>query len=139
MNTEQKYLIRLTAAYLNGERLSLEAGINYAALINNAFRHNLFGVVFCALEKADNAREVIGAEKFKRLQKLFTDSIYNSELFLNIYHTAAVSLKTAGVRFVPFKDTIIELLPCSRNTRNGRFRPSDRPRAQRGGGRACIF
>ncbi len=108
MNTEQKYLIRLTAAYLNGERLSLEAGINYTALINDAIQHNLFGVVFCALEKADNAREVIGAEKFKRLQALFTDSIYNSNLLLNIYHTAAVALKAAEIRFVPFKGTVIK-------------------------------
>lgn len=108
MNREQKYLIRLSAAYLTGERFSLESDIDYAALMSEAMRHNLFGVAFCALTQADNAKEIIGADRFERLQGMFTDSIFNSNLLQSVYDTAEAALEGAGIRFAPFKGIVIK-------------------------------
>lgn len=108
MTSEQEYLIRLSAAYLRGERLSLESDIDYDALMCEAVRHNLFGVAFCALAQANNAKEAIGAHRFERLQGLFTDSIFNSNLLQSVYDTAKAALEGAGIRFVPFKGIMLK-------------------------------
>ena len=85
MNKEQEYLIRLTAAYLDGKKISLKNDIDYAKLFADARSHNLFGIAFCAIANSQNKKDVLSEKELDHYQSLFTDIIYNYNLFLKIY------------------------------------------------------
>ena len=108
MNKEQEYLIRLTAAYLNREKIRLRNDIDYRALFKEAVNHNLFGVAFCAVAGCENKNEVIDKGDLNRYQALFTDSIYNYNLILKVYGDIVNALKGAEIRFVPFKGVVLK-------------------------------
>lgn len=108
MNKEQEYLIRLSAAYLKGEKIRLKNDIDYRALMNEAVNHNLFGVAFCAIAGSENKNEVIHKDDLETYQSLFTDSIYNYNLFLKVYNDLKDVLSHAEIRFVPFKGIVLK-------------------------------
>lgn len=108
MNKEQEYLIQLTAAYLNQEKIRLKNDIDYRALIDEAVNHNLFGVAFCVIAGCENKNEVIDESYLNRYQALFTDSIYNFNLFQKVYGDLTSTLKAAQIRFVPFKGIVLK-------------------------------
>lgn len=49
MNREQEYLIQLSAAYLNSDKIRLREDTDIGALMEEAAKHNLFSVAYCAL------------------------------------------------------------------------------------------
>lgn len=108
MNKEQEYLIQLTAAYLKQEKIRLKNDIDYRALIDEAVNHNLFGVAFCVIAGCENKNEVIDESYLNRIQALFTDSIYNFNLFQKVYGDLTSALKAAQIRFVPFKGIVLK-------------------------------
>lgn len=108
MNKEQEYLIQLTAAYLKQEKIRLKNDIDYRALIDEAVNHNLFGVAFCVIAGCENKNEVIDESYLNRYQALFTDSIYNFNLFQKVYGDLTNALKAAQIRFVPFKGIVLK-------------------------------
>lgn len=108
MNKEQEYLIRLSAAYLKGEKIRLQSDMDYRALMNMAADHNLFGVAFCAIAGSVNKSEVIDKNVLNTYQSLFTDSIYNYNLFLKVYSDLKSAFSHAEIRFVPFKGIILK-------------------------------
>ncbi len=108
MNKEQEYLIRLTAAYLDGKKISLKNDIDYAKLFADARSHNLFGIAFCAIANSQNKKDVLSEKELDHYQSLFTDIIYNYNLFLKIYGELTDALKGAEIRFVPFKGIVLK-------------------------------
>lgn len=108
MNREQKYLILLSAAYLKQEKLRLKNDIDYRALIEEAINHSLFGIAFCVIAGCENKDEVIDESDLNRYQALFTDSIYNYNLFQKVYDDLTSALKGAQIRFVPFKGIVLK-------------------------------
>lgn len=108
MNRDQEYLIRLSAAYLSGERIRLDDGVDYRAVMKEALKHNLFGVAYCAAANSENGKEIIGEDAFSTLQQMFTESIYNSGLTSSVYNALKTALTGAQIRFVPFKGIILK-------------------------------
>lgn len=108
MTREQNYLIQLSAAYLKQEKIRLKDDIDYRALINEALNHNLFGVAFCVIAECKNKKEVIDESNLNKYQALFTDSIYNYNLFLKVYGDLTNALKGSEIRFVPFKGIVLK-------------------------------
>lgn len=107
MNKEQEYLIRLTAAYLNGEKVSLKEGIDYPELIKESLRQDLFGVAFCAIADSVNKNEVLDNKALAQYQALFTESLYNSNLLMKVYGDLKATLTGAQIRFVPVKGVVL--------------------------------
>lgn len=107
MNKEQEYLIKLSAAYLHGEKIRLKEEINYPELIKESLRQDLFGVAFCAIADSANKNEVIDKAALARYQALFTESLYNSNLLMKVYGDLKAALTGAQIRFVPVKGVVL--------------------------------
>lgn len=107
MNREQEYLIQLSAAYLNSDKIRLREDTDIGALMEEAAKHNLFSVAYCALMQSENSDEIKVSDISKRYKSLFTDSIYNSNLTMMVYGELKSALTGAGIRFVPFKGAVL--------------------------------
>lgn len=112
MNREQEYLIQLSAAYLNQEKIRLREDTDIGALMEEAVKHNLFSVAYCALMQSENSDGINVSDISKRYESLFTDSIYDSNLTMMVYSELKNVLAGAGIRFVPFKGAVLrEMYP----------------------------
>lgn len=112
MNREQKYLIQLSAAYLNSEKAHLNEDVSLGALMDEAAKHNLFSVAYCALMQSENSGQIAAGNVSARYQALFTDGIYNANLTMMVYEELKSALTGAEIRFVPFKGAVLrELYP----------------------------
>lgn len=102
MNNEYKYLIELTKAYLDNETIALKNEIDYAGLIKLASKHNLLGVIYCVMNRAEN-KEIIDTDLMNDMQNKFFDLIYISHMQEQTAELAKSALTNAGIRHIPFK------------------------------------
>ena len=109
MDKEQKYLIELSRAYLDEERISLKGDIDYKRLYSLAREHNLCGVLYCAVKNAES-KDVIEKELFNRLENTFFDLVYTSNMQVQTLGEVKALLSQAQIRFVLFKGTVLRNL-----------------------------
>lgn len=109
MDKEQKYLIELSRAYLDEERISLKGDIDYKRLYSLAREHNLCGVLYCAVKNAES-KDVIEKELFKRLENTFFDLVYTSNMQVQTLGEVKALLSQAQIRFVLFKGAVLRNL-----------------------------
>jgi len=102
MNNEYNYLIELTKAYLNNEKVTLKSDIDYDNIIKLAAKHNLLGIIYCVINNASN-KKIIDAQLFNKLQNNFFDLVYIVHLQQQTAETAKQALAKAGIRYVCFK------------------------------------
>ena len=109
MDKEQKYLIELSRAYLDEERISLKGDIDYKRLYSLAREHNLCGVLYCAVKNAES-KDVIEKELFNRLENTFFDLVYTSNMQVQTLGEVKALLSQAQIRFVLFKGAVLRNL-----------------------------
>ena len=109
MDKEQKYLIELSRAYLDEERISLKGDIDYKRLYSLAREHNLCGVLYCAVKNAES-KDVIEKELFNRLENTFFDLVYTSNMQVQTLGEVKELLSQAQIRFVLFKGAVLRNL-----------------------------
>ena len=109
MDKEQKYLIELSRAYLDEERISLKGDIDYKRLYSLAREHNLCGVLYCAVKNAES-KDVIEKELFNRLENTFFDLVYTSNMQVQTLGEVKALLSHAQIRFVLFKGAVLRNL-----------------------------
>ncbi len=109
MDKEQNYLIELSRAYLNEEKISLKSDIDYRRLYSLAREHNLCGVLYCAVKNAEN-RDIIEKELFCRLENTFFDLVYASNMQVQTLGELKALLSQAQIRFVLFKGAVLRNL-----------------------------
>ena len=109
MDKEQKYLIELSRAYLDEERISLKGDIDYKRLYSLAREHNLCGVLYCAVKNAES-KDVIEKELFNRLENTFFDLVYTSNMQVQTLCEVKELLSQAQIRFVLFKGAVLRNL-----------------------------
>lgn len=102
MNNEYRYLIELTKAYLDNDTIALKSEIDYAELIKSASKHNLSGVIYCVINRAEN-KEIISADLLNDLQNNFFDLVYISNMQSQTAEHAKKALAGAEIRHIPFK------------------------------------
>lgn len=107
MDEETRYLIKMTAAFLHGEKMTMAENINYPLLCMKAKAHNLISIAFSVFNTAENASAV--PEKCRlSASEYFFSSIYlyesQKKAVENIYNI----LNRAEIRHVLFKGAIIK-------------------------------
>lgn len=111
MNKEQKALIELTHDYLWQTGTELKTDIDYNKLFLYAKKHNLLGVVYCAVKSAKN-KEIIDSVLYNKLEDKFFDLIYVSNAQMRVLEEIKDTLTAADIRFVPFKGAVLrEIFP----------------------------
>lgn len=103
MDKEQSYLIELSRAYLNEEKISLKSDIDYKRLYSLAREHNLCGVLYCAVKNAEN-RDIIEKELFSRLENTFFDLVYASNMQVQTLGELKALLSQAQIRYLLIKN-----------------------------------
>lgn len=102
MNNKYKYLIELTKAYLDNETIALKSEFDYADLVKLASKHNLLGVIYCVINRAEN-KDIVSADLMSNMQNKFFDFVYISHMQSQTAELAKKALTDAGIRHIPFK------------------------------------
>lgn len=106
MNKEEKFLIKICMAYLNGSKIELECDIDPQKLFTLAKHHNLLGICHCVL--ADFKQKNIIAEKFfKGIENKFFDYIYIYQCQMNTLAEVGDLLTSSKIRYVLFKGAVL--------------------------------
>lgn len=109
MNKEYKYLIELTKKYLNNEKADLKKDIDYRQIFSIAAKHNLFGIIYCALSDAEN-KELINPAILNFAKERFFDLVYFGTQQTNIEELLKDTLTGSEIRFVLFKGAVLRNL-----------------------------
>ncbi len=106
MDKENRYLTELTREYLNNAAVLLRKDIDYKRLFSSAAHHNLFGVVYCVINSAEN-KDIIAPELMSALKSKFSDVLFISAAQSAAADRLKKALSVAGIRFVPFKGYVL--------------------------------
>jgi len=109
MNKEYKYLIELTNKYLNHEQAVLDKKIDYRQIFTIAAKHNLFGIVYCAVSDAVNT-EIINPSILNFAKEKFFNLVYLGTQQTVILELLKDTLTACGIRFVLFKGAVLRSL-----------------------------
>lgn len=106
MTDFQVYFIQLLKQYINNEKITLRPDADYKQLFEFARLHNLGGVLFCAVNGAENVR-ALPAEAYASAQEGFFDLVYSANLQAQVFSLIESALTAVQVRFVPFKGIVL--------------------------------
>lgn len=109
MNNEYEYLIELTNKYLNNEKAVLKKDIDYRQVLSIAAKHNLFGIIYCALSNAEN-KEIINPAVLSFAKEKFFDLVYFGTQQSNAEELLKNALTGSEIRFVLFKGAALRNL-----------------------------
>ena len=106
MDEETRYLIKMTDAFLHGEKMTMAENINYPLLCMKAKAHNLISIAFSVFNTAENASAV--PEKCRlSASEYFFSSIYLYESQKKAVESIYNILNRAEIRHVLFKGCLL--------------------------------
>lgn len=105
MTNEQKFLLKCTRAYFNGEKTVVPSDVSIDGLYEISKAQNLAGVVFSVIKDDENAKQ---SKVYKMFEDCFFDSITRYDFQSAIINEIRSLLESEKIRHVFFKGSVIK-------------------------------
>ena len=105
MTNEQKFLLKCTRAYFNGERAVVPSDISLDGLYEISKAQNLAGIVFSVIKDDEASRQ---SKAYKMFEDCFFDSITRYDFQSAIINELRSLFKSEKIRHVFFKGAVIK-------------------------------